>query len=345
MTEHSTELFALCEELRRRGFKVIAPIRSSGVVKLVELSPRDRPEFNYVRTINSPRDFLLPNHERLFSYKSIATVTSYGLKIRFPTIEEPCPTTITPECTLPKEKLAFLGIHPCMVNAIRYLDKVMLTEPADPYYKSRRENLFIAALECLEGDEYCFCKPLGSYKIPAGYSDLVLRRNENGFSVRCGTERGKEVLRSIGLKEDVDIHEITPRMIKDYRLNSIKEDDIDAMDVKEYLERCSMCSSCTVVCPTCYCSDIEDRFNLINPSSVERVRVRSSCQRRSYSTIAGGILFLKNKEARFKWRLKHKFPFSERSYQTLGCVGCGNCIAFCPSRIDLRELLKVKEHG
>lgn len=330
------EIISIVQELQKRGFEVIGPTAEDGVIKLAPLSDGNKLETDYVRTLNSPKDFLLPNKESLFRYKSTATVTSYGLKIRFPTVEGPCPVALVPEYSPPKRRLAFFGIHPCMANSIRYLDKVMLSEPADPYYKARREGMFIAILECKEGDEYCFCKSVGCDKVPEGYADLVMRKDGEGFVISARSPVGREVLLDKGANE---FTETPPKMKEEYVLEATDERAIDGKDPTPLLEGCTLCSSCTVVCPTCYCSDILDKFSLMDPSNVERIRIRMSCQRKGYSTIAGGLTFLKTKNDRFRWRLKHKFPFSERAYNMLGCVGCGNCIAFCPSRIDFRSFL------
>jgi len=334
------ELMSLVSELRRLGFEVIAPTRSNETVRLAALSSPSDLETDYIRIINSPRDFLLPSREPLFRYRSTATVTSYGLKIRFPTVEGPCPVTIVPEYTPPKAKIAFFGIHPCMANSIRYLDKVMLSEPADPYYKARREDMFVAILECKEGDEYCLCKTVGTYKVPEGYADLMIRRSGDGFLVRARSKRGEELLASLKKAEVAgEPKDLVPKLKEEYAFERTDEASIDERDASEYVDACTLCASCTVTCPTCYCADIEDKFSLMDPSNVERSRVRMSCQRKCYSMIAGGTTFLNTKDARFRWRLKHKFPFSERAYQLVGCVGCGNCIAFCPARIDFRKFL------
>ncbi|MEM4214513.1 MAG: 4Fe-4S dicluster domain-containing protein [Candidatus Methanomethylicaceae archaeon] len=330
------EILGLITELQKRGFDVVGPSSEGGVVKLLPLEENTKLETNYVRTLNSPKDFLLPNKERLFRYKSTATVTSYGLKIRFPTVEGPCPITIVPEYSPPRGRIAFFGIHPCMVNSIRYLDKVMLSDPADPYYKARREGLFIAVLECDEGDEYCFCKSVGCEKVPNGYADLSIKKEGDGFVVTPRSPTGSSLLMEEGVEQ---IEETIPKMKEEYLFDAKDEKSIDLKDPANLLEDCTICSSCTVVCPTCYCSDIQDRFSLMDPSNVERIRTRMSCQRKSYSSIAGGVTFLRTKNERFKWRMKHKFPFSERMYGISGCVGCGNCIAFCPSRIDFRNFL------
>ncbi|MGQ9759798.1 MAG: hypothetical protein ACUVQ5_04440 [Candidatus Methanomethylicaceae archaeon] len=189
------EVIGIVQELQRRGFEVIGPTVEDGITKLAPLKDGDRLETNYVMTLKTPRDFLLPNKDRLFRYKITATVTSYGLKIRFPTVEGPCPASLISEYSPPKGKFAFFGIHPCIVNSIRYLDKVMLSEPADPYYKARRDKLFIAVLECKEGDDYCFCKSVGCDKVPEGYADLIMRREGEGFVITARSPAGRGSIR------------------------------------------------------------------------------------------------------------------------------------------------------
>lgn len=338
------EVLDLCRRLRQNGYEVIAPLQIGGSLKLFPMEDDDKPVLNYIRINNSPREFLLPERESIFKYKSTAIVTSYGLKIRFPTSEGPCPITITPEYSLPNRRLAFFGLHPCMINSIVYLDKVMLSEPADPYYKARREGMFTVVLECEEGDEYCLCPSVGSYRIPEGYADIILRRSGDVFLARYASKKGEELLKGLLRQDDgAKAEELVPRMKKKYALDGLDEASIDARGPNPSLEACTLCAACTVTCPTCYCGDIEDKFSLMDPANVERVRVRMSCQRRCYSMIAGGATFLKTKDSRFRWRLKHKFPFSMRAYGISGCIGCGNCIAQCPARIDFREYLGRRE--
>jgi sulfhydrogenase subunit beta (sulfur reductase) len=331
------EFLRLPSILAGMGYSVVVPTEGNGVTKFEGYSPDSAIDLDYVRAINAPRDFLLPDGERLYRYRSTATVTSYGLKIRFPTVEGPCPVTINAEYTAPGGRLAFFAIHPCHANSIRYLDRVMLSDPADPYYKARREGMLTVVLECEEGDEYCFCVPAGSWRAEEGYCDILVRRSGEWFLVQPISEAGREAASKLNAQEeDAGSLEGKPPKMKSSFSILASEGEIDRAPA-EGLDSCTLCAACTVTCPTCYCSDIEDRFNLVDPSNVERVRRRMSCQRKCYSMIAGGTIFLKTKEERYRWRLKHKFPFSEKAFGMSGCVGCGNCIAFCPAGIDMRK--------
>ncbi len=330
------DLLRLASMLGDMGYRVIAPTEANGVTKFSDFSAGTGIDLDYIRAINTPRDFLLPDGERLYTYRSTATVTSYGLKIRFPTVEGPCPVTINAEYSTPSGRIAFFAIHPCHANAIRYLDRVMLSDPADPYYKARRERSLIVVLECEEGDDFCFCVPAGSWKLDDGYCDILVRRSGDEFLLQPKSKAGEEAASKLNARAEADLlEEKAPKMRSSFSI-STSEEMIDRCE-SEGLDSCTLCAACTVTCPTCYCSDIEDRFHLVDPSNVERLRKRMSCQRRCYSMIAGGNLFIKTKEDRYRWRLKHKFPFSSKAFGISGCVGCGNCIAFCPAGIDMRR--------
>ncbi len=342
-----TELLRIPAALKGLGYTVIAPVRSGRTCRLAPISEPEEVETGCLRVTNSPKDFLLPNGEILYRYQSTAVITSYGLKIRFPTVEDPSPAALAPECALPKEKLAFFGLRACLTCSLKYLDGVMLSDPPDPYYRARREGAFIAVLECEEGDEYCFCGAVGSDRVPDGYADLIIRGDGGGFQVRAMTARGERLLSDGGIPEARNLPDRAPKMKYEYALDV--RADIDSMDVSGHVETCTLCGGCTVTCPTCYCFDIVDKFTLLNPSDVERRRVCMSCQRKYYSMIAGGTTFVRTKEERFKWRLRHKFPQQGAGTGpgspagrtlTVGCVGCGKCIATCPSRIDFRGLMQ-----
>ncbi|MEW5723711.1 MAG: 4Fe-4S dicluster domain-containing protein, partial [Thermodesulfobacteriota bacterium] len=45
------------------------------------------------------------------------------------------------------------------------------------------------------------------------------------------------------------------------------------------------------------------------------------------------------KSARYKHRLYDKFLYDPQRYGTIFCVGCGRCAEFCPSHINILEVL------
>ena len=105
----------------------------------------------------------------------------------------------------------------------------------------------------------------------------------------------------------------------------------------EVAGRCLTCGNCTSVCPTCFCTSVED-VNDLADGSAERWRVWDTCFSVDYSYIHGGSV-RRSPEARYRQWLTHKFGTWVDQFGTSGCVGCGRCITWCPVGIDVTEEL------
>ncbi len=100
--------------------------------------------------------------------------------------------------------------------------------------------------------------------------------------------------------------------------------------------RCLTCANCTLVCPTCFCSTVEDVTDLTGDHA-ERWRT------------LGLVLHARPLLPPRRQRARHRraratgsgSPTSSRrwidQFGTSGCVGCGRCITWCPVGIDLTE--------
>jgi ferredoxin len=99
--------------------------------------------------------------------------------------------------------------------------------------------------------------------------------------------------------------------------------------------RCLSCGSCTMVCPTCFCTTLQDRTDF--PGNVAtRRRIWDSCFSLDFSYLHGGHV-RSSPAARYRHWLTHKLSGWQDQFGTLGCVGCGRCITWCPAGIDLTE--------
>jgi len=240
--------------------------------------------------------------------------------------------------------LVFFGLHYCDTHAIKYLDKVFLSEPIDPYYKARRENLIVVSVECTKCDEYCFCESLETFYPAEGVVDLDLKPYDKYYLVRSLSEKGDKIIEANRhLFKEINVKWEKRKFIqKGLEKNVLEKLDvalISKSNVSKIVEDCALCQVCTVTCPTCYCFDIIDEPVPEKAFTYVRVRRRSSCMGLYYSRLAGDVIILKTKEDRFKWRLLHKFVFSRKMYGMYGCTGCGRCIRYCHSRIDFRDFL------
>ena len=83
-----------------------------------------------------------------------------------------------------------------------------------------------------------------------------------------------------------------------------------------------------MVCPTCFCTTVEDHSDL-SGTSAERVRKWDSCFTMDFSYIHGGSV-RKTPRSRYRQWMTHKLATWIDQFGTSGCVGCGRCITWCP---------------
>jgi sulfhydrogenase subunit beta (sulfur reductase) len=100
-------------------------------------------------------------------------------------------------------------------------------------------------------------------------------------------------------------------------------------------ERCLSCTNCTLVCPTCFCSSVQEVSDLTG-DRVQRAREWASCFMLEHSWLSSGAV-RNSTAARYRQWLTHKLASWIDQFDVSGCVGCGRCITWCPVGIDLAE--------
>lgn len=253
-------------------------------------------------------------------------------------------------------KFAFIGVRACELHAMAVQDKVFMNGAyIDHVYKSRRENVFIVAVNCGQAGNTCFCTSMKTGpKVTSGY-DLslteIIQDEIHYFLVEVGSDIGVEILNQIpheaAANKDI---ESADRIVEDTAKNMGRT--LDTSNLKELLynnydnprwddvaNRCLSCSNCTMVCPTCFCTTVEDVTDLKGENS-ERWRKWDSCFTVDFSYIHGGSI-RSTVRSRYRQWLTHKLATWIDQFGTSGCVGCGRCITWCPVAIDLTEEVSI----
>ncbi len=249
--------------------------------------------------------------------------------------------------------LALFGARPCEVAALDILDRVLAGgEVPDPSYVRRRTGTFIVVAECGTPASTCFCTSMGTGPAATAGFDLALCELPPGgdgtheYVVRIGSARGAAALEVVPHRRagaaDLDARRqvlsgAETRMSRRLEVDGLREllaENIDHPRWEETAERCLSCGNCTLVCPTCFCSDVRDVSDL--SGTVERHRHWSSCFDRAHSYIHGGPVRSTTASCYRQW-LTHKLSTWWDQFDTSGCVGCGRCISWCPVGIDLTE--------
>ena len=351
----------LIDLLRERGWTVIGPTVREGVVvhaeiESVEQLPRgvedvqdsgsyrlrqrgDDAVFRYAVGPQGWKSLLFPSRELLWS----------GLRTNEEMSVEPA------EVDAPR--LALFGVRSCDLHALQIHDTILAKRTApDVAYVCRREDNFIIALTCSDPGGTCFCVSMGTGPAPDQGFDLrlteLIDQEGHRFLVQPGSERGEEIL-----------DELTTRAVGDEVLNAAKADrdaarEVAAMAVQrmgraldtdglrdllyantehpqweDAASRCLACTSCTLVCPTCFCTSVEDVSDL-SGSQTQRWRVWDSCFTKDFSYLHGGSV-RSSVPSRYRQWVTHKLASWVDQFGTSGCVGCGRCITWCPAAIDI----------
>ena len=250
---------------------------------------------------------------------------------------------------------AFLGVRPCELSAIAIQDRVFVGgEYQDADYAARRADTFLVAVDCGDPSELCFCTSVGGGPEARENFDLALTElldPEHRFVVRAGSPAGEGVLADLPVSDATDA-DLEAAGLVVARATHDMEGRFDATDLHDLLlrnlespvwddvaERCLSCGNCTLVCPTCFCTHVTDTTSL-DGESAERTRVWDTCFSLQYAEMHGGNT-RPTTRARYRQWLTHKLATWQDQFDSLGCVGCGRCIAWCPVGIDIRDEVRA----
>jgi len=362
----SSKFSSLFEALTRRGYDVIGPKVRDGAIVLDrmqsaeelpigwtdEQSPghyrlkrrEDQAFFGFAAAAQSWKKYFLPSDARVWSAER-----SNG---SFHILNNDVP---------PPRPLALLGVRPCDLAAIAIEDRVLMQDHyVDSEYANRRQGAFIVVAQCTHAAPTCFCASLTSGPASKPGFDLAITEllepsDIHAFVIHAGSAKGAELLseletqpatsedlrRESELMENAKQSQVRKLDLRGLKEFASKKFDDDCWD--KIVARCLTCGNCTMSCPTCFCSTIEDTSD-ITGNRVDRWRRWDSCFTLSFSYIHGGSVRTSTKSRYRQW-LTHKLVSWVDQFGMPGCVGCGRCITWCPVGIDLTESVHTIQEG
>ena len=361
----ASKLSSLLEALSQRGYDIVGPTVRDGAILLdhiqsaeelpagwtdeqtpghYRLQKRDDDAFfNYAVGPHSWKKFLHPAEVKLWA----AERQNGTFRI------------LNNEAS-PKRPLALIGVRPCDLAAISIQDRVLTADRYhDPIYSRNREGAFIVVVQCTQSRETCFCASMGTGPQAKHGFDLALTEvvapGGHHFVVHAGSQRALTVLSDLETspatnenlqQETTTIEAAARQQVRSINTSGLKEllyRNFDDPRWEKVSARCLTCANCTMVCPTCFCTSVEDVSSL-RGDHAERWRRWDSCFTLSFSYIHGGSVRA-SAQARYRQWMTHKLASWIDQFGTSGCVGCGRCITWCPVGIDLTEAAHTLEEG
>jgi len=364
MSEHvvlrAEDFQGLLDALRARGYQILGPTVRDGAIVYDELSSvsdlpigwtdeqeggkyrlkkrADQAFFGYVVGPHSWKKYLHLPVVRL--WKASRDGKSFQ-------IEEEKPAN---------HKMAFIGVRACELHAIAIQDKVFLGGNAvDAHYQARRDGIFVLAINCGQAGNTCFCTSMNTGpKATSGFDLALTEILEDGahyFVAEIGSTLGGEIVGALAekpagageLEKAASIHAKTSkemgRVLDTTGIKELLYANYEHPRWDEVAARCLTCANCTMVCPTCFCSTVEDVTDL-SGEHAERWRKWDSCFTADFSYIHGGSVRATAKSRYRQW-MTHKLATWIDQFGSSGCVGCGRCITWCPVGIDITEEVRA----
>ena len=354
-------LQSLINLLREHGWSVVGPTVRDDVIVHAEIDSVDQlpcgvgdlqdggryrlrqrgdeAMFGYVGGPQGWKSLLFPSRELLWSGRRAGTEMEVDPGV------------------LDAPRLALLGVRSCDLHAIGVHDRVLANRSVpDAAYVARREATFVVAVTCSDPGGTCFCVSMGTGPVPDKGFDLALTEllDQDGhrFLVVPGSDRGEELLDELATRAP------GVEVLKAARSDRVAAREVDAAAAQRMgrsldtdglrdllyasaespqwdkaASRCLACTNCTLVCPTCFCTSVDDVSDLAG-TTTQRWRVWDSCFTTDFSHLHGGSV-RSSVSSRYRQWATHKLASWVDQFGTSGCVGCGRCITWCPAAIDI----------
>lgn len=344
---------SLIEILLEENYRVVGPRVDQHAIIYDDINSIDDLPQNWC-DIQSPGLYQLSNTKdqstkKLFQYN---VGPHSWKKFLFPPTSQLSPNN---PCEPPPKPLALIGARACELAAIAIQDRVFINNQyCDPHYQLRRSDLFVVAVQCTTLADTCFCTSMNTGpELPTNNNnqfDLALTElPDASYLLRIGSTRGQEIANNLFRKyspqpasperlasESQAIAQVKSNMKRSLPTENLKENLLKQLQNPHWddvASRCLSCANCTMVCPTCFCSSVDEVHDLTD-ESIYRQRRWDSCFNPDFSHTSGAPV-RNTIRARYRQWVTHKLATWFDQFGSSGCVGCGRCITWCPVGIDL----------
>jgi ferredoxin len=312
--------------------RLFGPVKEKNFYTFKALGRGEQPATEMGNTRLSAKSLVFPQSEEMFTY----------------TLDEGQPDHhILKEVPADSTPRVVLGIRPCDAKALAMVRMNFDTpEYKDPYWLRLYEATTFVGLACDTPCTTCFCTSTDCGPYHEEGLDLLLAADGEGFAAKAITEKGEKLLTAAGWEETTDLAFDDRKTAAEARITSHIETDqlakVDLLDLhsadfwEDVAFACINCGTCTYLCPTCWCFDIQDE---VHHQEGRRLRQWDSCMFPIFTVHTTGHNPRDTKTQRVRQRFMHKLKYFVDKYDKgIMCVGCGRCVSHCPVNIDIRKV-------
>jgi sulfhydrogenase subunit beta (sulfur reductase) len=318
----------------REGYRLIGPVRDGDYHRFNELPDGAEPDFAFGNTRLSVKEIIYPQSEDLLEF-SLDESREDHHQLR--------------ETAKDYSPRAVLGLRPCDAKAIELVKLNFDTaEYKDPYWLNLYQATTFVGLACDQPCSTCFCTTAGCGPYHETGLDVLLVDNDKTYLAKPLSAKGEALLAAAGWKTTADADQIVSakrdaaegRIASKITTDNLRAADTLALHGADFWDdvsfACINCGTCTYVCPTCWCFDIQDE---VRGQAGKRMRNWDSCMFPVFTVHTTGHNPRATKLQRVRQRFMHKLKYFVDKYdQGIMCVGCGRCVRQCPVNIDIRRV-------
>lgn len=317
-------------------YRIFAPFKEGNYSVFKRLEDDKRPDFNMHNTRLSAKAVIYPQSERMFKYSVD------------PENED---ANILKDAQKDWSPQAIVGIRPCDAHAYQIVKlNFDNNEYRDPYWVNRYEATVFIGMACNEPCSQCFCTSVGGGPFDEKGLDVIIYDLEDRYILKGLTEKGNVLINRTGGGEsakDSDLKEaeclaasaiekIVSRVPTDRLKGKAVTELFNSPIWEDIAFGCINCGTCTYLCPTCWCFDIQDE---VLGNEGDRIRNWDSCMFPLFTLHGSGHNPRNNKYQRVRQRFMHKLKYYVDKYDSgVQCSGCGRCVRYCPANIDIRKI-------
>jgi ferredoxin len=321
------------------SYGIFAPVKDGDFHTFKAINGGKTPDFDFQNTRLSAKSLIYPQSERMFEYSLD---------------ENAADANILNETPKDYSTRAIVGIRPCDAHGFSIVrPNFDNQEYRDPWWVQHFESTVLVGLGCNQPCSTCFCTSVGGGPFNKDVLDVLIYDLGANFLISGLTEKGEAFLNKAEggkaadgavIKEaEAMATEAAKKVRADVPTDKLKDKVINDLFSAPFWQdvafACLNCGTCTFLCPTCWCFDIQDE---VLGKQGDRIRNWDSCMFPLFTLHGSGHNPRDQKFQRVRQRFMHKLKYYVDKYKDgVQCSGCGRCVRYCPVNIDIRQVAEL----